>query len=135
MPKFENSIILDSEKKASFSEVLYLYLSYLPLFIVTVSLALTAAYVYLRYQTPEYKNTTSIVVKADDKSSGSIRGVAAGGDLIDAAMFGGAKRINLENEIELLRSTSLLEKVVQKNNFNIQTIYLAKSIAIKCCEL
>ena len=135
MQNFEKSILLNSEKKVSFSEILFLYLSYLPLFIVSVSLALTVAFIYLRYQTPEFKTSTSIVVKADDKSSGSIRGAAAGGDLIDAAMFGGAKRINLENEIELLRSTSLLERVVQKNRYNIQYYVVGRVVTTEIFEL
>ncbi len=133
MSKFDNSIILESEKKASITEVLFLYLSYLPLFIVSNTLCVTFAFIYLRYQKAEFRNATSILVKADEKSGGSIRG-SGGSDLIDAAMLGNSKRVNLENEIELLKSNMLMQKVVLKNKFNIQYYTVGRVVTTESHE-
>ncbi|MFY7964906.1 MAG: Wzz/FepE/Etk N-terminal domain-containing protein, partial [Chitinophagaceae bacterium] len=126
MSNNNTTIILDTEKKATPIEIIFLYLSYLPLFIVSLALCLTAAFIYLRYQKPVFKNTALMYVKPDDKTGGSIRGASGSGDLIDAAMLGGGKRVNLENEIELIKSRSLMQRVVEKNNLNIQYYSIGK---------
>jgi len=97
-----------------------LYLSYLPLFIVSLALCITASYIYVRYLVPKYKSSVGVLVKSDEKSGGgSSRGSNNGGDLIDAAVFGG-KKVNLDNEIELMRSKVFLKTVVEKNGFNVR---------------
>ena len=123
MSKFDNSIILEAEKKTTPIELFYHYVSYTPLFIVSIALALSIAFIYLRYQQPLFSNSTTVLVKADEKSGGSIRGFGSG-DLIDAAMMGSNKRVNMDNEIELLKSRSLMQRVIYKNKLNIQLFFL-----------
>ena len=72
MAKNDNILVIDSEKKVTPTEVLFMYLSYLPLFIVSLALCITASYIYVRYLVPKYKNNATILVKSDDKNGGSI---------------------------------------------------------------
>ena len=112
-----NVLIIDSENKTSPAEIFFVYLSYLPLYIVSLTLCIAGALIILRYIPNKYKNTATLLVKGDDKAGASRGGNST--DLIDVAMFGG-KKINLENEVELLKSRILLEKVVNKNHYNVQ---------------
>ena len=100
---------LEVRKRQSPIELLFKYLSYLPLFILTIAISTTIGEIYVRYVIPKYKATTLVLVK-DDK--GSTKGI------LDDAL--GTKKVNIENEIELIKSKRLLRRVVAKNNFNIK---------------
>ena len=54
--------------KLSGKEIVYKYIVFLPLFIVSVGIALTVAYINLRYKVPIYSSSISLLIK-DDKSS------------------------------------------------------------------
>lgn len=92
-------------------EFLFKYLVYLPLFIATVTIALALAYLYLRYQVPHYSSSVSILIKDDKNSQPSDA-------LNEIVLF--KPKTNLANEIEILRSASLMQKVVRAINLNTQ---------------
>ena len=71
---------------------------------------------------PKYNATTLILVKnaADAPSAGSK-------DIVDNAVSGG--NTNLENDMMLLRSSSLMNRVVAKNKYNIWYYKVGKLIA------
>lgn len=117
MSSNNNLVILDSENKTSPAEVFFAYLSYLPLYIVSLTLCIAGSLIILRYVPNKYKNTATLLVKGDEKAGASRGGGST--DIIDVAMFGG-KKVNLENEVELIKSKLLLERVVTKNQFNVQ---------------
>jgi capsular exopolysaccharide synthesis family protein len=77
-------------------------------FLLGVLIALSVAYVYLRYTAPQYNAATTILVK-DEKKGGLASDLAAFSDL----GIGGAKN-NLDNEIEILKSRTLVESTVRK---------------------
>ncbi|MEJ7676480.1 MAG: hypothetical protein WKG06_01080 [Segetibacter sp.] len=92
-------------------EFLFKYLVYLPLFIGSVIISLAVAYVYLRYQVPYYNSSVSILIKDEKNSQPSDA-------LNEIVLF--KPKTNLANEIEILRSASLMTKVVRAINLHIQ---------------
>lgn len=99
----------------SIKELFYKYIRFLPLFILSIALALLVAYVYLRYATPSYSSNGSLIRKDP---------IAAGGDERFAQLFGVGQTVNLQNEIELLQSRQLMERVVLHKGLNFS--YYAK---------
>ncbi|MGK0324286.1 MAG: capsular exopolysaccharide synthesis family protein, partial [Psychroserpens sp.] len=87
---------------------LFKYLRYWPWFLVTLAIALGSAYVYLRF-TPRIYQTSS-KMKILDESEGL--------ELPSSAFVFKRVNINLENEIEILKSFLLLEKVAKKLQLN-----------------
>jgi len=93
--------------KMGVKEIIFKYLRFLPLFIISVVLSLLAAFLYLRYTTPIYQSTGSLIIKDDTKGTNALDELMAGSD-----------EVNLQNEIELLRSRPLMERVVAGLNLN-----------------
>ncbi len=104
----------NSEQKQKFSlrELLIKYLSYLPLFVLSFIICFGSAIMYIRYKVPIYNAYVQLLV-----SNGGSNNVVQQ-DLISQAVSG-VRPINLENEMQLIRSKKLLEKVVRAGNFNI----------------
>ncbi len=101
-----------SISKPTLKEVIYKYLSYYPLFVISFVICLGLALLYVNFTVPKYNTSALILVK-----SASVSSSQGSNDLVDKALSGGVP--NLQNDIMLLRSTSLMKKVVQKNNLNI----------------
>ncbi|MES1220250.1 MAG: Wzz/FepE/Etk N-terminal domain-containing protein, partial [Bacteroidota bacterium] len=115
--------LFGTEKGSGFTikEYFYKYLSYWPLFLILLFLCTTAGVLYTRYATPIYKANALILVK-DDQSGGG--GAQTSEDLIRKALEG-SRPNNLDNEMQLLTSTGLMERVTAKNDFNISYYKLA----------
>jgi len=81
------------------------YLPYWPLFLLAVIIAVTAAFVYLRYATPVYYVSATLLVK--DEKTGMDEG-----DILQSLNLTGSKKV-IENEIEILKSRTLARSVVR----------------------
>lgn len=90
------------------------YLSHWQWFVLGVCFCVTLAYVYLRYTTAQYQASTTILVK-DDKKGGMLSELSAFADM----GLGGGIKSNLDNEIEILKSRTLVERTVKKLKLNI----------------
>lgn len=86
-------------------------------FLLSVVICLIAVFLYLRYATPIYEATTSILVK-DEKKGGMLSELSAFSDL----GLGGGSVNNVDNEIEILRSRTIVESTVKRLNLNINLI-------------
>ncbi len=97
-------------------DLFFKYIRFLPVFILSLALALFGSYVYLRYATPIYRATGTLRIKNDKQSGGR-------GDerLNQLALNDGAQ--NIQNEIEVLKSKPLMERVV--NTLELQVGYKA----------
>src|SRR5579859_3075137 len=95
--------LFGTDKGSNFTikEHFFKYLSYWPLFFVSLFLCIAAGFVYIRYATPVYSSNTLILVKGD-QNKGDAR---TSEDLIRTALEGGVKPNNLDNEIQLLTSS------------------------------
>ncbi|MCU0321213.1 MAG: polysaccharide biosynthesis tyrosine autokinase [Chitinophagaceae bacterium] len=111
----------DEKIKFSLREVVVKYLSYLPLFILSLVIFLGTALMYIRYKVPIYRASVQMMVNTSTNNN------QAQQDIINQAVSG-VRTINLENEMQLIRSKKLLERVVINGGFN---IYYAKEGNIK----
>ena len=107
---FENSEESKNQKLTA-KEVMLKYVAYFPLFVLSLSLFLVAAFLYLRYAVPVYTVNTTLLIKDDQGRGGS------GSDELESMIFL-KKSINLDNEIEILRSQTLVRRVVDSLDFN-----------------
>src|SRR6266704_2093278 len=94
-------------------EFILKYLSYWPLFILLMGLCLGLGILFIRYTTPKYLVSTLILVKDDQSAK-----INSPDDLNRQAV-NGEKKNNLDNELQLIRSSDLMDQVVMKNGFNI----------------
>ncbi len=103
------------------------YLRYWPWFVLCVLLSLSIAYVYLRYATPIYQTVATILIK-DEKNS-ALSELAVFQDL---GLTGNLNQAGFENEMQILKSRSLTERVVRDLNLNVK--YLSEG-NIRSAEL
>jgi capsular exopolysaccharide synthesis family protein len=85
-------------------QILQRYLPFWPLFIVTIGIALCFSYLYHRAQTPIYVAGAKVLLKDPQKNGGDSK-------VLDALNIFSEKKI-VENEILVLRSSSLMMRVV-----------------------
>ncbi|HLG41423.1 MAG TPA: polysaccharide biosynthesis tyrosine autokinase [Chitinophagaceae bacterium] len=100
----------------SLKDLFYKYVRFLPLFLLSVAIALLLAFAYLRYTTRIYSSTGAMLIKYEQQSNRS--------DKIEDILKGGNETQNIQNEIEVLKSKPLMERVVKK--LNLQFSYTAK---------
>ena len=94
-------------------DMVFKYLLNLPLFILCMVISLGSVNIYLRYSNKVYQANSQILV-------GGVGAISANNsDLVSQGLFG-VRAINIDNELELLRSKKLIERVVKKGQFNIQ---------------
>jgi tyrosine-protein kinase Etk/Wzc len=84
------------------------YLRYWYLFVIGVVLCFALAFLYLRYTTPQYPVSSTLLIK-DDKKGPDLSGNAVFSDL---EIFKSSNNIN--NEIQVLKSKSLMQRVLQE---------------------
>ena len=89
--------------KISVKDFLMRYVRYLPILVISVSIALVGAYTYLRYSTPLYSARATMLIKTDKSTSPRDKE-------FDEVYFTGG-RGNVNNEIEILKSLTLAKRV------------------------
>ncbi len=90
--------------KSALGDVLFKYLPYWPIFIAFLIVSLFAAWFYLRITPPQYEISASILIKDENKGSTE-------GETINSLDQVSRKKI-VENEIEIFRSRTLMQEVV-----------------------
>ncbi len=112
-PIFIEKSNASDDSNVNIGKVISQVVAYWPLFVIFVVLSILVAYVYLRYKTPEYRSHAKILVK-DDKKGGSI-----GEGQILEELGVQTSAANVENEIEIIKSRTLMKKVVDAIDLNI----------------
>ena len=112
---YENNMNEQDEEKINYQELLFRYIIHLPWFVASVLVCLIGAWVYLHFQTPVYQVSASIMIKDDKKGSGStdLGNLGIGGVITSTQ--------GIDNEIEVLRSKTILKEVV--NNLELYITY------------
>ncbi len=100
----------------SLRDIFYKYVRFLPLFILSVAFALLIAYLYLRYTVPVYSVTGSMLIRSEQP------GGQRNNEL--ESLISGNKADNIANEIEVLKSRPLMQRVV--DSLGLQYSYTAK---------
>ncbi|WP_281310496.1 GumC family protein [Flavobacterium flavigenum] len=114
MQDFYNEAEEDVINEVNLREQLDKYLIHWKWFILSVFLCLVLAFLYLRYTTTNYVASTSILVK-DEKKGGMLSELSAFADL----GMGGSLKSNVDNEIEILKSRTLVESTIKDLNLNV----------------
>lgn len=104
------------EEEVSLIEIFFHYFRYWPWFIISVIICVAIAWGYLRYATPQYKVVAKVLIKDDRKGKIS-------DDLSAFSDLGIITRSsNLDNEIEVIKSKSLMQQVKTKLNLGVNYI-------------
>ena len=105
---YENNMNELDEEKVNYQELLFRYVIHWPWFVASVLICLIGAWGYLYFQIPVYQVSASIIIKDDKKggNSGSadLENLGLGGVITSAQ--------SIDNEIEVLRSKTILKEVV-----------------------
>ena len=110
---YENNMNEQDEEKINYQELLFRYIIHWPWFVASVLVCLIGAWVYLHFQTPVYQVSASIMIKDDKKGSGDLGNLGIGGVITSTQ--------GIDNEIEVLRSKTILKEVV--NNLELYITY------------
>src|SRR5579871_2361612 len=90
-------------KPITVREFVFRYLKYLPLIIISIAIALLIAFIRIRYAVPIYRVQSSLLIKNEQASSGD-------GKLGQLLLM--QPSVNMLNEIEILKSRPLIQRVV-----------------------
>ncbi|MEO6637815.1 MAG: polysaccharide biosynthesis tyrosine autokinase, partial [Ginsengibacter sp.] len=125
----EDQFFKEKTETNIFKQVIYKYLPFWPLFIVSVSISLLIAYINLRAQVPMYVAAGKVLLKDPNKGGGDSK-------VLDALNIFSEKKI-VDNEIIVLRSTDVMQEVVKeldlfgtvynKGNVRTEELYKANS--------
>ncbi|WP_132052497.1 GumC family protein [Pseudocnuella soli] len=98
-------------------ELFFKYIRFLPWFVFSVAFALLGAYLYLRYTTPTFESAGALIIKIEGNS-----GSGGGSEASDrfSQLFVLDNSINVQNEIELLKSHQLMQRVINNLQLNFQ---------------
>ena len=91
-------------EEISMGDLLNKFIPFWPFFVLLLLISMSGAWLYLRYTLPIYKTTATLLIK-DDKKGGTTD------PLQTFDMFGSKK--NVENEVEVLQSKTLMREVVK----------------------
>lgn len=86
-------------------QILQRYFPFWPLFVITIGIGLAISWFYLRSQTRIYVATSKVLLKDPQKNGGDTK-------VLDALNIFSEKKI-VENEVIVLRSSSIMEEVVK----------------------
>ena len=96
----------EQEVEISLTEIIFHYVKYWKYFLISVVLCVLLAFIYLQFAIPQYKVTSSIIVRDGKKGPSNVE-VTAFNDLGIISQGG-----NLDNEIAILQSKTLTRGVV-----------------------
>ena len=108
-----------TDVKATTREALQKYLHYLPWFILSLIIFIGGTYLYLHYTTPLYSTSLNILVKTDNDQANDVSNKIL-------AELTGSGRSNIANELRIIKTNTLMEKVVRKNNLDVTYYSLGK---------
>lgn len=130
----ENNKQSSPKQESLFVNMMAKYLTYWPLFLLFLVLGAASVYAYLRYATPQYEATASLIIKDEKKGNDDSK-------ILESLNIINSKKI-IENEIDILQSRPILEKVVKKLNLcapvyngsglNSALAYLNAPVIIEC---
>ena len=101
------------DEKIDIQEVLFKYIIHWPWFVGAVLVCLIGAWIYLRMATPVYNISATVLIK-DDKKGGNTGGMAGLEELGVSGLISSSQ--NIDNELEVLRSKTLVKEVVNQLN-------------------
>ncbi len=122
-PNIENNFFSENEieKSFDFKAEFFKILSYWKLFVISLFLCLTIAFLYLRYSTPIYKVSCKVLIKDDSKSKYASNSIISELDVFK-------QQSNLQNEIGIIQSKTLSRKTVRDMDFFISYYFYTNKL-------
>ncbi|MDO4956882.1 MAG: polysaccharide biosynthesis tyrosine autokinase, partial [Bacteroidales bacterium] len=104
-------LLVEEEAESSFNlrDILFKILLYWPWFLASVIACVILAYVYLCYKAPVYNVTASVLIKEDQKRARAGQSAAIESMM---GMGGFSMTNNFDNELEILKSRTLIRNVI-----------------------
>lgn len=106
----------ENEKPINWQALIMEYFIHWPYIVAFLIACMIGAYIYLRYQSPVYNVNATVLIKQGDKTKNS-SAVSTFAAMQDLGMMSMAS--NFDNEVEIIQSRSLIKKVVNTLNLNI----------------
>ncbi len=110
---------LPDDKEFNIRKILFRYLRHWYWFVIMGAACVFAAYFYLRYATPVYKVTSEIMIKEDKGNRVSSQNILGDLDIFNT-------KSNVVDEIEVLKTRYLMQKVVEELQLNISYFEIGK---------
>ncbi|QTD37314.1 polysaccharide biosynthesis tyrosine autokinase [Polaribacter batillariae] len=110
-----NSQIQENNDTINIREEVEKYAIYWKWFVLGVTMALIGAFLYLRYTTPQYSASSTIMIK-DNQKSGISQELSA---IADLGIVGTGSVNNTDNEIEIIKSRKIIGQVVDSLDLDI----------------
>src|SRR5574344_2022874 len=117
----DNSSTEYKDETVDWKALLFKCILHWPWFVISLAICIVCAWTYLHYATPIFKTTASVLIKEEDKKSSS-RAMNGLANMSQLGIFSSSK--NFDNEIEVLKSKSLIKNTVEDLNLN--TSYFVK---------
>lgn len=108
----DSAVDVSAEQELNLGEIIHKYLYHWPVFVLGLLIFLFGAFFYLRYTRPIYQVTSTLLIKSSQKSTLS-------SDILNQLEQGGGSK-EVDNEIEILKSRTLMTKVVERLNLNVK---------------
>ena len=109
--RIDNNGIESDEQEIDLHALFIKYMVYWPWFVASVLACCIGMFVFLRYQTPIYSVTSSVLIKEDDKKGGAAA-ASAFSAIQDIGMLSMTSKF--DNEVEILKSRTLIKNVVNE---------------------
>jgi tyrosine-protein kinase Etk/Wzc len=106
--KKANQSTINKDDHPSFQKLLFKYLPFWPVFLIFFSICATGLYFYLKFTIPIFETSASILIKDEKKGQEDSK-------MEEVLNVFGTKKI-VENELEILKSNSIIKEVVIKMN-------------------
>ncbi len=107
-----------SQEENLFTQSLNRYIVYWPLFIISFFFFVACAYVYLRYATPKFEASATVIIKDQKKGADDSKAM-------ESLNMINTKKI-IENEVEVLQSKSIMNNVVKSLHLYAQVFQKGK---------
>ncbi|SHJ76580.1 capsular exopolysaccharide family [Arenibacter nanhaiticus] len=106
-----NSQQFEEEESLNLKEILFKYLAYWPWFLATSVLAIWLGVVYIKYVPETYQSVAKIKIIDESKEMNIATDALS--------LLGGKSQVNLDNEVEVIKSYRLLSQVVDELQLNV----------------
>lgn len=103
-----------SSQDFNLKKILSSYTKRWPWFLLSLLLALSLAYIYIRYTTPQYEAYAKVKIVSDEEGAG------AGAVFKDLSMFSDAEATRIEDEVAVVTSRTIIKDVIEELDLNIQ---------------
>lgn len=105
MNQKKKNIVRKQKEENLFTQMVERYISYWPAFLFFFVVAISGGFIFIRYATPQYEANATLIIKDEKKGSDDSK-------MIESLNTINTKKI-IENEIEVLKSRSLMDGVVK----------------------